>query len=107
MSTSVGTLSGSVIDGKRDLVSSAVVVLLPELPRRARFDLIRTALSDGNGRFELTQIAPGNYMVFAWKRVERRAWEDPTFMLAYESRGTSVRVDVGRAVLPEVRLIQE
>jgi hypothetical protein len=107
ISTNVGRLSGSVIDAKRDLVSSAVVVLLPELSRRSRRDLIRTALSDGDGHFELTQIAPGSYMVFAWKRVERGAWEDPTFMRAYETRGTSVRVEVGGAILPEVRLIQD
>ena len=55
--------------------------------RRTRIDLFKSTTSDQNGRFQFTDLAPGDYKVFAWDDVERYQWFDPEFVKDYEKQG--------------------
>jgi hypothetical protein len=37
-------------------------------------------------------IAPGDYKVFSWEKVEVGAWQHPDFIRNYEDRGETVRI---------------
>ena len=71
---------------------AATVVLVPDTPRRQRFELYRTATSDADGRVTLTGIAPGSYKLFAWQDVETGAWQNADFMRNYEDRGRPIGI---------------
>jgi hypothetical protein len=87
-----GTLEGRILDSEKMPASNSTVVLVPETSRRQRGDLYKNVYADDSGHYRLTGIAPGNYKLFAWERIEDGAWQDPDFIKLYENRGTSVRV---------------
>jgi hypothetical protein len=66
------------------------VVLVPEA--RDRRDLYFTVSSSNTGRFQLTNIPPGRYKIFAWQNPAEGAWTDPDYLERYESRGTPVDI---------------
>jgi hypothetical protein len=97
LSPNAGIVDGSVLDSSRRPATGATVVLIPEAPRRRRFDLYRVATSDTSGRFHLEGIIPGVYKVFAWESIEENSWQDPDVIRIYEEQGRSVRmVDASR-----------
>src|SRR5262249_10479486 len=98
-------LDGTILDEGRFPVQSATVVLVPNDPRRNRFDLYRTATSDAGGRVHIEGIAPGNYQLFAWDNVITNQWQDPTFMKPYEARGVSLAFQEGGKLQAEVKVI--
>ena len=53
----------------------------------------------------MTGLAPGDYKIFAFERVEEGAWQDPELIRLFEDRGTTVRVEQGRRSTAEVRII--
>jgi Carboxypeptidase regulatory-like domain len=89
-------------DGKAS--SDATVVLVPDPPRRQRFDLYYVTGSP-NGRLHLDGIAPGDYRAFAWDDVPGDAWQDADFMRAYEDRGKPVHISESGTESVELRLI--
>ena len=81
------------------------MVLIPDSPRRQRFDLYRAAGSDASGRVHLDSIAPGDYRLFAWDDVPADAWQDPDFIRQYEDRGKPVRISKGAKENVEIKLV--
>jgi hypothetical protein len=59
---------------------NAVVVLVPDQPLRGFGYLYRTGATDMNGVYELGGIEPGNYRVFAWRRLNGAAYRNEDFM---------------------------
>lgn len=100
-----GMLDGIVLDEGRTPLQSATVVLVPNEPRRARFDLYRTATSDAAGRAHIEGIPPGNYRLFAWDNVIANQWQDPEFMKAHEARGVAMTFQEGGKLQAEVKVI--
>ena len=96
-----GTLQGRVMNDRQQPAAGATVVLIHDDGLRYRVNE-KTMLSDPSGQFEFQNVAPGNYKVFAWERVETGAWQDPDFMRPFESRGVPVRVDEGGRVSAQV-----
>jgi hypothetical protein len=91
-----GTVLGTVLDSASvKTFARATVVLVPDAPRRGNPLLYRTAVSQEDGTFIMTGVAPGNYKLFAWQSVSRGAWGNTSFISKYESRGTPVSVDEG------------
>jgi len=95
-----GSLSGTVVTTVKDKqqpVVNTTVVLVPDAARRRRPEAYKTATSDGAGQFQMSSIAPGDYLVFAWDDVENGVWQDPDFLRLYENQGTRVHIsDDGR-----------
>jgi hypothetical protein len=53
----------------------------------------------------MSGVAPGEYKVFAFERVEVGAWQDPDFIRLHEERGKAVRVEESGRVTTEIELI--
>jgi hypothetical protein len=87
-----GTIDGRVSNATGEDAGMVTVALIPEESRRNRSDLYRTAQTDPAGRYELRDIAPGTYKLFAWTDVEPDAWRNAEFMRAFEDRGKVVVV---------------
>jgi Carboxypeptidase regulatory-like domain len=104
MSLSSGSLDLTVLDDAQKSFSDATVVLIPDPPRRQRFDLYSVTGSDSAGHVHFDGLAPGDYKVFAWDDVPADAWQDPDFMRSYEDRGKPVHVTEGSTENVEVRL---
>jgi hypothetical protein len=85
--------------------SRATPTLVPELPRRQNAALYKTSRSDEQGRVLLTNLAPGQYKLFAWDNVPLGAWMNAEFMEKVEARRTSVVVNGGLRQSAQVRAI--
>ena len=105
ISPDAGSLDGIVLDDMQKPFPDATVVLVPDPPRRQRFDLFYAAGSDASGRLHLDSVAPGDYRMFAWDDVPADAWQDPDFLRQYEDRGKPVRISEGTKQILELRLI--
>jgi hypothetical protein len=101
-----GALDAVVVDDAQKPSPGATVVLVPDPPRRQRFDLFDAVASDSSGRVRFENLAPGDYKVFAWDDVPADAWQDPDFLRVYESRGKSVHISEGSREGIELRLIR-
>ena len=105
VSRNPGSLDGAVLDDALKPFPEATVVLVPEPPRRQRFDLYYAAGSDTSGRVHFDGLAPGDYKLFAWDDVPADAWQDPDFIRKYENLGKPVRISEGSQESVDVKLI--
>jgi hypothetical protein len=105
ISTNGGTLDAAVLDNNMLPIPEATVVLVPEPPLRNRMDLYDVKGSDYAGRAHLTDIAPGDYRIFAWGDIPADAWQDPDFVRPYESRGRLIHVSEGQLSTVQLELI--
>jgi hypothetical protein len=104
LSSAAGQIEGTVVDGRAQPVSSIQAVLIPDQDR-TRTELIRTAVSDQSGRFNLRGITPGNYKLFAWEGIEANSFFDPEVLSQYEQQGKAVRVAEGGKHPVELKMI--
>ena len=100
-----GTLDGRALDDNGKPVPNARVVLVPVSSRRQRGDLYKSVSAGDSGNFQLSGIAPGEYKLFAWERVEEGAWQDTNFISVYEDRGKAIRIGEGGRVTAEAKVI--
>jgi hypothetical protein len=96
MADGAGTLAGVVLDDRKQPVSFVTVVLVPDPRLRGRNDLFNTAMTDISGKFEISDIVPGQYKAFSWEAVNQGAWLVPDFLDVYEDQGQSIRIDGGK-----------
>jgi 5-hydroxyisourate hydrolase-like protein (transthyretin family) len=87
-----GQLSGTVMNDDRKPAAGIQIALIPERLRN-RADLFKSAVSDLDGRFQISSIPPGDYKVFAWDAIEPYSWFDPGVLKSFEDMGTAVRVE--------------
>jgi len=95
-------VEGRTIGEKLEIVPHATVVLVPN--RRERPELFRTANSDQNGRFTISNVIPGDYRVFAWDVLEPNAYFDPDLIKESEFRSVSIRLSDSSRQSVDVRL---
>jgi hypothetical protein len=98
LATDGGGLDGRILDGTRNRV-----VLVPE--QRHRHELYLAVSSSNTGRFQLTNIPPGRYKIFAWENPAEGAWTDPDYLERYESQGTPVDIQSESSEYIEIREI--
>ena len=96
-------VDGGRLDGRLLQGNIARVVLVPEA--RDRRDLYAAVFSSNTGRFQLTDIPPGRYKIFAWQNPDDGAWTDPDFLERYESRGTPVEIRSESSEYAEIEVI--
>jgi hypothetical protein len=92
LGTDPGKIEGSAINERREPVSNAVVVLVPEPALRRQQNLFKQVTTDLLGRFTIENVPPGNYKLFGWDYVTDGVWENEAFMKTVESRGRTVIV---------------
>ena len=95
-------VQGSVTSDGLRAVPGAQAVLVPA--QRDRFDLYRNAMTDQNGRFTISDVAPGSYDLFAWEALEPYSYFDPAVLERYDALGAPVSVGLGAATV-DVRVI--
>ena len=85
--------------------SDTLVVLVPPEYRRQNGALYKTARSDAQGHFLMSNLAPGQYTVFAWTSVPPGGYQNAEFMSRYAGRGASVTIEAGIRTTSKVDLI--
>ena len=73
-------------------VNDAEVVLLPEDAGHRSTQTTRSASTDGSGHAAFKDVPPGNYLVFAWEKVEEGDWFDPVFVKAAANDATRITI---------------
>jgi hypothetical protein len=67
-------------------------VAVPEPGLRGRPDRFYQASADQHGHYELKNVAPGDYKIFAWDDVEPVVWFDPDFLRDIEVQSEVVKL---------------
>jgi len=99
-------VDGVVVSCVDRRISSATVVLLPDLSQReTRLDLFKTATSSVDGKFHFDGITPGTYRLFAWEDFRPGDWYDAELMKTYEFNGVEVRLNESDARSVNVTVI--
>jgi protocatechuate 3,4-dioxygenase beta subunit len=89
------SIRGTVHDAAGKPVASATVVLVPPIERRRNTMLYRTTRTNLSGEFSLSNLAPGDYKLFAWESIPNTAYMHAAFLEKHESRGLSVTLGAG------------
>jgi hypothetical protein len=84
-----GSIRGTVEQG-----SGATVLLWPEATPIP--DMVRTVKADSRGSFEVTNVPPGDYSIFALDRVSNEGGSE-SFVLGVVAAGTRIKVSEGSA----------
>ncbi len=84
LSAAGAVLGGSVRGSDGSAMSGATVALVPVLRRYSRFKEVTT---DQFGEFHFEGIAPGEYKVYAFERIETGQYQDAAWLKKYEFKG--------------------
>jgi len=104
ISSGAKSIRGVVRDAAGKPVASATVVLVPPMARRqntALYKMTRTRLS---GEFTLSNVAPGDYKLFAWEGIPNSAYLNGAFMEKYEAHGQAIMLGSGESTF-DVKVI--
>ena len=93
VSSSAGSIAGSVVDEEQTTAKGVEVVLVPAPEHRQERDLYRTALTNKEGQFNFLGVPPGEYKLFAVPGVEPEAYFDPDFIGPLEDYGQVINVE--------------
>jgi len=99
-----GRVEGTVLK-EQSPVSAALVVLVPDPPRRDREEMYSMKVTDGFGRFSLLGLPPGDFRLFAWESVQGTNYSDPDFFEAFEDRGTRVHIEERQSQTAQLEVI--
>lgn len=104
ISSKAARVDGRVVDDKRQPISGALTVLIPNA-QRDRFDLYKTVATDPNGAFTFRGIPPGDYKIFSWEDLDSFAFYDSGVLKLFEQNGKPVRVSESSKEIVEVPVI--
>ena len=68
--------------------------------------LFKPTTTSRKGHFLLPSVPPRDYKVFAWEKIEPRAYTSSEFLQIYENQGESVHVTEGSDNSVQVELIR-
>jgi hypothetical protein len=108
LSPNVGEIDGTVTDAAGQPLPGVQAVLVPE-KNRQRTELFKAAATDQSGKFNMRDVAPGDYKLFAWENLDNFGYFEPDFIRKYETQGKAVRVEesgklnVDTKIIPEAR----
>ena len=104
LGTDGGSCDASVTHDDKP-VSDATVVLLPEDPSRRYPETTHSQSTDDKGHTAFKDVPPGDYLAFAWEKVEQGAWFDPPFLKAAANDATKVTIGPKESQHVEVKVI--
>jgi hypothetical protein len=86
---------GAQIDGKVVNGTARTILAAPQGEMAAVLSFYSLVTVDETGAFQMDTLTPGEYKLYAFEDLEAGAWLDPSFLKAYESRGTPVELKPG------------
>jgi hypothetical protein len=104
LSPNVAQIDGIVTDEKLQRLPGVQVVLVPN-QNRDRADLFKAATTDQAGRYNMRDIAPGDYKLFAWEALDGSEYFDADFLKQYEVLGKAVHVDESAKLAIDTKVI--
>jgi hypothetical protein len=87
-----GEVDGTVQSASGQPAAAIQVTLAPGDEYDARTDLLKRAGTDASGNFQIKDVAPGDYKVFAWESDPDGSTQSAEFRKPFESKGVSVTV---------------
>jgi hypothetical protein len=96
---SAGSIGGRVQGKDSREAQYAWVSLVPSEPQRDNRYLYRGVRADADGRFSITNVAPGQYKLFTFDEIPYNAGVNATFVSRYESFGVPVAIEEGRQMI--------
>jgi len=89
--------------GAKDLAFQATIVLAPK--DRDRADRFRRVLTGSGGSFEFSGVAPGDYEIYAFARMNNDEYLEKQYLEAFRSKSRALTVQPGGDVWVEPELI--
>jgi hypothetical protein len=87
LSPNGAVVDGTVRDDYGNPMPGAVVALAPSLQRFSRY---KETTTDQNGGFVISGVAPGEYRIYSWDRIETGAYQNAEWLKKFEVKGRSV-----------------
>ena len=87
-----GEVDGTVQSASGAPAPATQVTLAPAEEYEDRTDLFKRAIADSSGNFQIKDVAPGEYKVFAWESDPYGSTESSEFRKPFESRSVAVTV---------------
>jgi hypothetical protein len=106
LSPNVAQIDGMVTDANNQPLPGVQAVLVPD-KNRERTELFKAAATDQAGRFNLRDVAPGDYKLFAWEALDNFGYFEPDFLRKYELQGKAVRVEEGGRLNVDTKAIPQ
>jgi len=104
LSPGTASVGGVATNERLEPVAGAQIVLVPERqPDRA--DLYKTVTTGVNGRFAISNIAPGDYKLWAWEALEPNAFFDLDLLKQVDSRAKSIHLAEAASPSADLRVI--
>ena len=100
-----GAVDGNVVTAKGERAGNITVAVVPDVSQRHRSDLYKSASTDASGHFQIKDIPPGDYSVFAWEDIENGLWRDPDFIRRNETSGRFIHIGDGTQANVELTAI--
>ncbi|HNY39477.1 MAG TPA: carboxypeptidase regulatory-like domain-containing protein [Bryobacteraceae bacterium] len=104
-SADVSSITGKIEDFA-DTDGQPVAVLIAESERFRSVDQAWVTQVGQDGRFTLTGLRPGDYLVFAFDRYEPGALEDPDLVKQLAASATRVKTTAGQMATVQVKLTE-
>jgi hypothetical protein len=105
-----GLLEGKVTDSRLRVAPESMVALIPQSlleTRSDRYNTYRIARTAATGAFELGNIIPGEYLIYAWSSVPDGAVMNPLFMARYKGKGLPVKVEGNARLKMDLTILDE
>jgi hypothetical protein len=87
-----GEVDGTVQNTGGQPAAATQVTLAPAEEFNARADLLKRAVTDASGNFQIKDVAPGEYKVFAWESDPEGSTQSAEFRKPFESKGVAITV---------------
>lgn len=106
LSPNVAQIDGLITDANNQPLPGVQAVLVPD-KNRERTELFKAAATDQTGRFNMRDVAPGDYKLFAWEALDNFGYFEPDFLRKYETQGKAVRVEEGARLNVDTKVIPQ
>jgi hypothetical protein len=87
-----GEVDGAVQNSSGQPAAATEVLLAPAEGYDARSDLLKRAFTDASGNFQIKDVAPGDYKVFAWESDPEGSSQSAEFRKPFEGKSAAVTV---------------
>jgi hypothetical protein len=87
-----GEVDGMVQTADGQAAPSTLVMLAPAQEFDGRSDLLKRAVTDASGNFQIKDVAPGEYKAFAWESGADDSTQSAEFRKPFESKSAAVSV---------------